>query len=395
MVRVSSASERLAATLRETGDPTNWQSLNGLWEWEAAVDHAHGPVSHPPFGKTLNRSILVPFPVESCLSGVAPQAAADIRMSMWYRLTFLATGIAGGNFALGSRTILHFGAVDWQSSFFLNGKHVANHSGGYDSIDIDITDALVNDLVTLNELLIYVYDPSNLGDQPNGKQNIMSSFYPGGGQYTASSGIWQTVWLEVVPPVHIRSFSLNQNSVDTITMSAHVSDAPSTVNNISNAVLFNVYERGSAIPVATGTAAVGAAISLKIPSPRVWGPSDPYLYDFTASLLDGANDTTTSATDISGANDTASAIIDITVGYFGLRSFRLGHQKGHNTTRPLLNGRFTFLAGWLDQSWWPDGQYTAPTDEALAFDLQAVSMFGLNTIRLHMKVNPNLIRTRT
>lgn len=185
MVRTSPAARGLAPasykTLRDTGDKNNWQNLNGLWEWERAADHIDGVVPTPPFGRTLNDSILVPFPWESCLSGVVAEADCNLQpQTMWYRLTFTLDDNAN----VAGRTILHFGAVDWQSTFFLNKKRIASHSGGYDSIDLDITDALDDasgQSSSVHELLVYAYDPSNRGYQPNGKQNYWSKCGPGGG----------------------------------------------------------------------------------------------------------------------------------------------------------------------------------------------------------------------
>lgn len=177
-----------------------------------------------------------------------------------------------------------------------------------------------------------------------------------------------------MPAVYISNISLDQNSVDTLTVSADI-DGSAAKGSSGFMVLFSAYESGSAKVVARGAAAPGTAVSIKIPSPRLWGPSNPNLYDLEVSL-------------VSAAAPTSAAALDHVVGYFGLRSFRVGKEMPNNVTRPLLNGKFTFLAGWLDQSWWPDGQYTAPTDEALASDVHAVPMFGLNMIRLHMKVNP-------
>ena len=381
MVRVSGPTHTPPEALRDVGDPQTWQNLNGLWEWERAPAISEGPVSKPPFGRTLNSSILVPFPVESCLSGVAPQttlsiAQAEAPKSMWYRLSFTAN-IRDGLLGNGARAILHFGAIDWQSAIFVNGRHVANHTGGYDAIDLDISEALATRVTAPaaaesveHELLVYVYDPSLLGEQPNGKQNSDSIHNPGGGQYTPSSGIWQTVWLEAVPAVYISSLSLRQNSTDTVAISTAVGGMRAGPPPQSLLLSYSVMD-GSTV-IATGTGAPGVVVSLRVPSARLWGPGAPNLYDVRVSLQGG------------GAKDA----LDQVVGYFGLRSLRLGKQQGHNVTRPLLNDKFTFLAGWLDQSWWPDGQYTAPTDAALASDVRAVDVFGLNLVRLHMKVNP-------
>eukprot|EP00937_MAST-01D_sp_MAST-1D-sp2_P007093 g7093.t1 len=363
-----------SASLRDTGDATTWQNLNGLWEWEPipAATKCCGPmpipaIPPPPFGRALNQSILVPFPMESCLSGVAPTSMANFHRSMWYRLTFALDrdrGLAARN----ARTLLHFGAVDWQSAFWVNGQRVADHTGGYDAIDIDITEALGRKSVhaSLHELFVYVYDPTDYGFQPNGKQSIAKDQFPGGGHYTSTSGIWQTVWLELVPAAaHISAISLGQNSTHAVSVSATVL-AHGAVEADTN-ITFRAFERGRTLPIATVTAAPGAAALLEMPEPRLWSPSRPYLYDLTATLGPGS---------------------DNVVAYFGLRTIRVGRSAGGTAMRPLLNGNATFFAGWLDQSWWPDGQYTAPSDDALASDIAAVSTFGLNMVRLHMKVNP-------
>ena len=324
---------------RDAGDSSTWTNLNGLWEWEPASDET------PQFGKALNGSILVPFPVESCLSGVAPASSADIVKGMWYRLTFDAATANGAN------TLLHFGAVDWQTHVYLNGQSLGNHTGGYDGFDFDVTSALKP---TGNELLVYVYDPSDSGAQPNGKQRISAIDNPGGDTYTPSSGIWQTVWLEAVPATYIQKLKIDQASTTAVKVTA--------TTNLASDVKFEVVDKAGKT-VATASGASGTVVSITVPSARVWSPFDPYLYDLKVST--------------SGDSVTA---------YFGLRTFVLG--DGPKGKRPLLNGNFTFLAGFLDQSWWPDGQYTAPTDEGLAYDIEAVPMFGLNMIRLHQKVNP-------
>jgi hypothetical protein len=417
------------SSLRDAGDPSTWQNLNGLWEWEKAASDA------PQFGKSLAGSILVPFPVESCLSGVAPQRSADIVKTMWYRLVFDVSKTAG-------KTLLHFGAVDWQTSVYLNKQALGNHTGGYDGFSFDVTEHLQE---KGNELLVYVFDPSNDGAQPNGKQRITAIDKPGGDTYTPSSGIWQTVWLESVPENYIKGLKINQASMSQVSVTAELA-APGTK------VTFAVQDAGKV--VVQGTAADSGesqTIDLKVPSAKLWSPASPNLYDLVVSVGD-----------------------DKVVSYFGLRTFELGthnipegpYTKGLDRAgadmapcggpgcimskdatnadckakcastkgcmayvwadadcsgqsgrpicwlksstpaggakqcrnsqvmahaggaRPLLNGNFTFAAGFLDQSWWPDGQYTAPTDAALESDLVATKMFGLNMIRLHQKVNP-------
>jgi len=328
--------------LRDVGDATTWTNLNGLWEWEPTT-----PGSPPPFGQTLSGSILVPFPVESCLSGVAPGSSADIVMSMWYRLTFDATQAP--------HTLLHFGAIDWQSTVYLNGKKLGNHTGGYDGFNFDVTSGLK---ATGNELLVYVFDPSDTGKQPNGKQRISAISSPGGDTYTPSSGIWQTVWLEAAPATYIESLIINQASATAVTIQTNVAGGGSTT------VSYTVKD-ASGTSVASGSATSGTNVTLKIPNAKLWSPASPYLYDVEISVAAGT---------------------DSVLSYFGLRTFKLG--DGPKGKRPLLNGEFTFMAGFLDQSYFPDGLYTAPTDDALAYDIQVVPMFGMNMIRLHQKVNP-------
>jgi len=329
--------------LRDVGDAASWTNLNGLWEWEPTHSDT------PTFGKPLNGSILVPFPVESCLSGVAPQSSAAIVTQMWYRLTFDAQDkdIAGG------RTLLHFGAIDWQSAVYLNGKQLGNHTGGYDGFSFDVTASLK---ATGNELLVYAFDPSDHGHQPNGKQRISAIDRPGGDTYTPSSGIWQTVWMESVPAAYISGLKINQASTSDLHVSATIT------GGLASVVTYTVMSDGKT--VASGTGAPGADVQLTVPKARPWSPADPFLYDLQVSI-EG----------------------DAVMSYFGLRTFALGPGP-NKAMRPLLNGNFTFMAGFLDQSWWPDGQYTAPTDEALAWDIHVVPMFGLNMIRLHQKVNP-------
>jgi len=326
--------------LREDGDASTWTNLNGLWEWEPTTVGAS-----PPFGKTLNSSILVPFPVESCLSGVAPQSSAAIVKSMWYRLTFDA-GSSTGN------TLLHFGAVDWQATVYLNGHEIGNHTGGYDGFDFDITAGLK---AQGNELLVYAFDPSDEGVQAQGKQRISAIDNPGGDTYTPSSGIWQTVWLESVPRSYISGIKIDQASTDTVTVTTTVTQG--------GTVEYEVLDPTTGKSITTGSGSSGEAVKLTVPGARVWSTTDPYLYDLKITT---------------GSDNVMS--------YFGLRTFVLG--QGPKGARTLLNGKFTFMTGFLDQSWWPDGQYTAPTDEGLAYDVQAPGMFGMNMIRLHQKVNP-------
>jgi len=290
--------------------------------------------------------------VESCLSGQAPKRSEDIVKAMWYRLIFDVQPSSG-------RTLLHFGAVDWQTTVYLNGHFLGNHTGGFDGFSFDMTKALQ---ANGNELLLYVYDPSDDGVQPNGKQRISAIDKPGGDQYTPSSGIWQTVWVERVPETYIQELKINQASQTVVSVVVIVAGSFAQVGAVPVRITV-ADDQGREVAHADGWAGEGKVVTVTVPSPKLWSPDSPTLYDLKVSARD-----------------------DSVLAYFGLRTFVLGEVAG--SVHPLLNGVYTFLAGFLDQSWWPDGQYTAPTDEALESDLIATKMFGLNMIRLHQKVNP-------
>ena len=297
MVRVSPTSRNTThdayetATLREyreRGDPNVWQNLNGLWEWEpipclvprVPCAGMNPPIlccpegnysTTPPFGRTLDRQILVPFPQESCLSGVAPKSTDEIAMRSWYRLTFddkyqiHGTPEGGGIREGASKTLLHFGAVDWQALVYVNGVLVANHTGGYDGFTADITVALAlrqqhaehhtwneEGREAPHELLVYVYDPSETGPQPHGKQRMGVLSNPGELWtivYTSTTGIWQTVWLETVPADHIQGVQVKQSPsspLDTITVT--VSAKLSTPMHASSLPNMTIKNRKSSSP---------------------------------------------------------------------------------------------------------------------------------------------------
>ena len=295
-------------TLRDTGDAASWTNLNGLWEWEkaatAAGDVAGDALASPPFGKTLNGSILVPFPVESCLSGVAPPNSGAVVQEMWYRLVFdKEAGDA-------DRTLLHFGAIDWQSSVYLNGKLLGNHTGGYDGFSYDVTDGLK---ATQNELLVYAFDPSDKGAQPNGKQRISAIDSPGGDTYTPSSGIWQTVWLEAVPKAYISALHINQASEDTLVVSADVAGGSmrqggKLTSSASGDISFKVQD-ASGKTVAEGTGISSQNVTIQVPNARVWGTTDPFLYNLVVTHTGGV-----------GGGEAVSQ--DSVISYFGLRKRR-------------------------------------------------------------------------
>ena len=338
---------------RPTMTRPRYRVLNGLWQWEPApAPDPTAPVpGAPPVGRRLNGTILVPFPVESCLSGVPITLQRVQRKAMWYRLVFDAAEIA----TPGATARLHFGAVDWMSAVYLNGAQLGTHTGGYSGFSYTLSGGSAL-RPAANELLVWAYDPSDAGPQPMGKQRVGAIAGPSGDRYTPSSGIWQTVWIEPVPPQHILALRTHANLTH-----LHL-----LVNASTHRAAFTVTVDGTGV-AARGVAGVPLAVA--IPDPRYWSPSDPHLYEFGVTLQSP-----------SASNDSVRS-------YFGMRTIALGSDGRSATTRPLLNGNFTFAAGWLDQSWWPDGQYTAPTDEGLRSDILAAKSLGNNMVRLHQKVN--------
>ncbi|HYQ68716.1 AbfB domain-containing protein [Actinophytocola sp.] len=311
---------------------TDWQNLNGVWEFTGASN-----INTPPVGQSLPEGVLVPYPIESGLSGI--QRHEDY---MFYRRTFTVPSTWSGR-----RVLLNFGAVTWETRVWVNGTQVGTHTGGYDAFSFDITGAL---RAGANEIIVGAYSPVNGSLFPIGKQRRS----PSGIWYTASSGIWQTVWLEPVAANHV-------TRLDT------TPDVPGGVLDLvvqgtaGQQVRAEVLAGGTVVGTATGT--VGAHLRVPVPSARLWSPSDPYLYDLRVTM---GTDTVT--------------------GYFGMRS--LGKAVVGGVMRPLLNGRFVFQLGTLDQGFWPDGIYTAPTDEALRFDLERQKALGFNMVRKHIKVEP-------
>ncbi len=320
----------------------NWLNLNGVWqfEWSTGSDA-------PPFGKTLAQSILVPYPVKSALSGIMAY-----KPYMWYRTTFTIPAAWKGQ-----QVILRFGAVDWQSTIYVNGQQIGRHSGGYDGFSWDITPHLNGGL---NELIVHVYDPTDTATNPHiplGKQRVK----PYEVYFTSCSGIWQTVWLEPVPLDHIDSLNMTPD------IDKHVLRL--TVTGSANSALTVVATASSnGVQVGQATGAVGSEISIPIPNSHLWSPDDPFLYDLQVSLMNG------------------STAIDHVTSYFGMRKISLGKVGG--VLRPLLNNKFVFQMGLLDHGYWPDGIYTQPTEEALKWDLQQIKALGFNTVRKHMKVEP-------
>lgn len=321
---------------------SDWLNLNGLWKYAIA------PLD-VPMVTNYDGDILVPFPVESALSGV--MQPLDDKSTLWYHREFAIPEAWHGQ-----RVRLHFGAVDWHARVFINGREVGQHRGGYDAFSFDITDHLKWD--GQEQISVAVSDPTE-GDQPRGKQ----SREPEGIFYTATSGIWQTVWLEPVPQVCIDSLQMTPD------VGAGVLRLSVAANSLSSSLKIE------AVAFANGTEVGGIAgpanteLLLPIHSPHLWSPDDPFLYDLRVTLSDGQRQ------------------VDSITSYFGMR--KIGVRKDSaGVTRIALNDQFVFEIGALDQGFWPDGLYTAPTDEALRYDIQFLKRAGFNLVRKHVKVEP-------
>ncbi|MEU3116823.1 sugar-binding domain-containing protein [Micromonospora chalcea] len=314
----------------------SYLNLNGRWEYAIT-----GSATEP---ERYDGEILVPFSPESTLSGVGRQLQPG--ETLWYRRPLT---LPVGFHAAGSRLLLHFGAVDQTCQVYLNGVAVGGHTGGYLPFTCDITDALREDA---NVLVVAVRDDSDTGHHSRGKQRLRR----GGIWYTAQSGIWQTVWAESVPAVHLRHLTLtpllDERCVEvTVHATADAGDA-------------GIRILADGVAVAEATAPVGVAVRIPIPEVRQWSPEDPLLYDVTAEL---------------GADRVRS--------YFGMRSFGVG-PDGDGVPRLLLNGRPYFHAGILDQGYWSDGMYTAPSDEAMIADIATMKRLGFTMLRKHIKIEP-------
>eukprot|EP01050_Picozoa_sp_SAG11_P015312 SAG11_NODE_1972_length_3980_cov_6.425921_1_plen_436_part_00 len=356
---------------------SSWLNMNGMWEWEPAAGINATAATPPPFGRKLARAILVPFPAESCLSGIG-----ESHPYQWYRHAF-----DGAKAFAGSRAVLHFGAVDWHAKVYLNKRLLGNHSGGYDGFSFELAPGVVID--GENEVIVFVYDPSEHGSQPFGKQRAASISAPGtdGEKYTPTSGIWQTVWLEQVGSTYISDLEISANlSAVTVLVSSLTSALDRHKSLLVSAFVESA--PGQTIATAHAYARSGAKtrFSIAIPTPQLWSPLSPFLYNMTISI--SAEQPITS----DGGLEAAPVVIDTVRAYFGMRTVALGDSPSGTKTL-LLNGKAFFASGWLDQSWWPDGQYTAPTDEALAFDVQAVKTFGMNMVvsrcrRCHLFILP-------
>lgn len=320
----------------------HWLSLNGLWQY-AETDG----FSALPFGTDLAGQILVPYPQESALSGV--QKHSDY--SFYRRTVEVPPSFIGD----GQHLRLNFGAVNYDATVYVNGTEVARHTGAYDAFSVDVTGALRRK--GPQEIVVAVHSPVDSATIPVGKQRLD----PSGIFYTASSGIWQSVWLEPVAATSIASFTATPDvPSSTFTIQTTLNGDPT-----NDRLAVDVY--AGTKKVASGTGAADGSMRIVVPNPHLWSPQDPFLYTFKATLRGN------------GTTDTVES-------YAGLRSIAVANVNGKQ--RITLNGTPTFLLATLDQGFWPDGIYTAPTDAALRFDIQKTKDLGFNTIRKHIKIEP-------
>ena len=322
---------------------SNWQNLNGAW------DYAISPKGEVPSAISEGK-ITVPFPIESLLSGVQKEVGPE--SELWYEHSFELNLEAKNN-----RILLHFGAVDWESEVWVNEQQVGIHQGGFDSFSFDITPFLKKGKT--QTLKLRVWDPSDAGPQPRGKQ-VQN---PKGIWYTPVTGIWQTVWLESVPTTYVTSV---YSSTDWENSSLRFSQEI-VGDTTGMSLLIQLYDGEN--EVYSSYSSVLDSRKIVLENPKTWSPEDPFLYDVRLTLLKGKK------------------VVDQITSYAAYRDVRMG-QDADGFQRMFLNGKALFHYGPLDQGWWPDGLYTAPTDEALAFDIAKTKEIGFNMIRKHVKVEP-------
>ena len=314
---------------------SDWVNLNGLWDYAIAPKDTDYPGAQG--------QILVPFAAESALSGVKKPVGPE--NNLWYQRVFTVPDAWQGK-----RILLHFGAVDWRARIWVNGQEVGTHQGGYTPFCFDITDFLTEGEQILT---VKVWDPIDTAVQPRGKQVAE----PNGIWYTSVTGIWQTVWMEPVENAHITK----------VLPVASITDKKVTFTVETDGAAY-----GAEVKIGDAQAKVigdRAVVELACPNAELWAPDTPNLYDVNIELVQDGR------------------AVDSVESYYAMREISLGKTED-GILRILLNGKFVFQHGPLDQGWWPDGLYTAPTDEALRFDLEMTKAFGLNMLRKHVKVEP-------
>lgn len=322
---------------------TEWKNLNGLWDYAIIEKGKHTP-------SVFDGKILVPFAVESSLSGVGKTVGAE--KELVYRRSFDVPSSWKGK-----RVLLHFGAVDWKTDVWVNDVKVGSHTGGFTPFSFDITEALQG---KNNTLMVKVWDPTDKGYQPRGKQVSR----PEGIWYTPVTGIWQTVWLEPVSESYIQDLSITPDIDNSLlSLKALVKDATS-----KDLVEVKVFD-GQQL-VAQGKSINGECVQVAMPeNAKLWSPESPFLYTLKVSLKQNGK------------------LVDEVSSYAAMRKYS-SKRDVNGIVRLELNNKPLFQFAPLDQGWWPDGLYTAPTDEALLYDIQKTKDFGFNMIRKHIKVEP-------
>jgi Glycosyl hydrolases family 2, sugar binding domain/Glycosyl hydrolases family 2, TIM barrel domain/Glycosyl hydrolases family 2 len=324
----------------------DWVNLNGLWQYAITAKDAEKP-------EKWDGEILVPFCVESALSGVGKSVSPN--QALWYRRTFKKPEMKDKG-----RLLLHFQAVDWYAKVVLNGKFVGEHRGGFDPFSFDITDTLKDGE---QELIVRVWDPTDQGSQPRGKQVLK----PGGIFYTAVTGIWQTVWLEPVPDTYIESIWA-ETDLDAKTVTVRTTIRGNVDKIVQIATLHDGEQLGEG---AWGPAKKEMVLTTKLDKVKPWSPTSPHCYRLRVVLSDTAE---------KGKGDSIES-------YVAIRKIEVAKDK-KGINRIFLNNEPLFQLGTLDQGWWPDGLLTPPTDEAMAYDLKKLKELGFNMLRKHVKVEP-------
>lgn len=320
-----------------------WQNLNGLWEYAIRPVGTQKPAN-------FDGDILVPFAVESSLSGVQKRVGGD--NELWYQREFTVPSKWRNNTIL-----LHFGAVDWKADVWVNGTKVGQHTGGFTPFSFDITPALTSGT---NTLVVKVWDPTDRGYQPRGKQVNE----PHGIWYTPVTGIWQTVWLEPVPESYIENLRITPD------IDKNILQVEAIASNATNASRIEVKIKDGSCVVATGQSINNLPVEIAMPeNVKLWSPNTPNLYDLEVILWDGNKQ------------------VDKVDSYAAMRKYSM-ERDDKGIVRLQLNNEDLFHFGPLDQGWWPDGLYTAPTDEALEYDVIKTKDLGFNMIRKHVKVEP-------
>lgn len=320
-----------------------WLNLNGLWDYAIVARGNSMPAA-------FDGKILVPYPVESSLSGVQKRVGEE--QEVWYSTSFTVPATWKNK-----NVVLHFGAVDWRADVWVNDVKVGSHEGGYTPFSFDVTPFLTKDKA--QKLAVKVWDPTDRSFQPRGKQVNR----PQGIWYTPVTGIWQTVWIEPVDKTYVKHLKTIPN-IDGGNVSVLALAEGTTVADI---IEVKVLENGKV--VGTGKAAAGQEVLVSVPDAKLWSPESPFLYDMEVAIV---------------RNGTA---VDQVKSYVGMRKIST-KRDANGIWRLQLNNQDYFQFGPLDQGWWPDGLYTAPTDEALLYDIKKTKDFGFNMIRKHVKVEP-------